>query len=291
VSVPAPACSEASARADERLTAEREETKYLVPGEQLTELQRELAAELPLHRFTGEGANRLPDPHHFVTTVYFDTPSLAHYRAACGDVEHNVKVRAKEYYDVHPSLAELATDPAQIVRFDPWIWFELKRRDGAHTSKRRFRLPKRDVPTLLGGGSLEPDALANAGPGHDQVAPALRELVLHCESVGEPLGASAVVNYRRLSFQDVVGSLRVTVDLGLAFYAPPVDLWTREQPLVRSTLGRAKGSEPCAVVEVKRRVGMPSWLRAALERAGVRAVPFSKFVAATGSVHGKDVAG
>ena len=29
----------------------------------------------------------------------------------------NVKVRAKEYYDLHPSLAELATSPSEIVRY------------------------------------------------------------------------------------------------------------------------------------------------------------------------------
>lgn len=286
----APARSEQSAAADEQLTAEREETKYLVRAERLAVLQGELADRLPAHRFGGEGANGLPDPHHFVSTVYFDTPSRAHFRAARRDVEHNVKVRAKEYYDVHPSVAELATDAAQMVRFDPFIWFELKRRDGTRTSKRRFRLPKREVPALLAGGRLDAEAFSRAVPGNAELGPALRELSEHCESLGEPLDANAVVNYRRLSFQDAAGSLRVTVDVGLAFYVPPKELWTRQTPLVRGTLGPARASVRFAVVEVKRRAPVPGWLAAALARAGVTAVPFSKFVAAAGAVHGEDVA-
>ena len=57
----------------------------------------DLQKHLPLHRFTGAGANRLPDAHHYVTTIYFDTPSSLHYRTATTDTEHNIKVRAKEY--------------------------------------------------------------------------------------------------------------------------------------------------------------------------------------------------
>ena len=124
--------------ADARMTAEREETKYLVPPARWETLAAELSHRLSGHRFTGEGANRLPDPHHYVTTIYFDTPSRALFRAAATAPDDNLKVRAKEYYDLHPSLAEVATDPTQIVRYQPWLWFELERREGPRTSKRAF---------------------------------------------------------------------------------------------------------------------------------------------------------
>ena len=93
--------------ADARMTAEREETKYLVAPAHWERLATELSLRLPGHRFTGAGANRLPDAHHYVTTIYFDTPSRFLFRTAVKDFEHNVKIRAKEYYDLHPSLAEL----------------------------------------------------------------------------------------------------------------------------------------------------------------------------------------
>ncbi|HYO95483.1 MAG TPA: VTC domain-containing protein [Polyangiaceae bacterium] len=284
MSQPAPAASSALRQADERMTAEREETKYLVSASAMGSLAALLNERLPAHHFTGEGANVLPDPHHFVTTVYFDTASHAHLRAALSDVEHNVKVRAKEYYDVHPSLAELATDPAQIVRYQPWMWFELKRREGATTSKRRFRLPKREVPAFFSGQcsiseqslSLDPSEVACAG-----------EIVAYFAKLQEPLLASCVVNYRRFSWQDAQGALRVTIDLGLSFYAPPGDLWSRERALVRSTLGTAAGTERCAVLEVKRRGPLPEWLTRALSSEEVRPLPFSKFVAASQAVHGQ----
>jgi SPX domain protein involved in polyphosphate accumulation len=269
---------------DERMTAEREETKYLVPAARLDELRAELTRQLPSHRFTGEGANGLPGPHHYVTTIYFDTPSCRLYRTALRDFEHNVKIRAKEYYDLHPSLAEVATDPAQIVRYQKWLWFELKRREGTHTSKRRFRLRKHEVPLFFNEGRRAPESLVPPAPGSEPppsgVEESLQEIVDYCQSLREPLEASCLVNYRRLSWQSHDGHLRVTIDLGLSFYAPPPDLWTRERALVRSTLGAARGSESSAILEVKRHDHLPAWLEAALSRLGVQPARFSKFEAA-----------
>lgn len=271
--------------ADERMTAERTEVKYLISPDRVPRLLEELAEHLPSHRFVGEGANRLPGAHHFVTTIYFDTRSKAHYRGSVDDQEHNVKIRAKEYYDLHPSLAELATDPRQIVRYQPWVWFELKRREGARTSKRRFRLPKHQVPEFFARGRVDLDAISEAEAPFGAVS-GLSEVLSYCHSLEEPLDASAVVNYRRLSFQDAVGSLRITLDLALAFYAPTPDLWTRDHALLRSTLGPARGSLAEAVLEVKRRAASPAWLAPVLARAGAEPAGFSKFVAASEAVHG-----
>jgi hypothetical protein len=79
----------------------------------------------------------------------------------------------------------------------------------------------------------------------------------------------------------------VTVDLGLTFYAPPQDLWTREHALVRSTLGPARGGQNKAVLEIKRHAALPNWLDIALERAGVQSMPFSKFESASRVVSGE----
>jgi hypothetical protein len=267
--------------ADDRMTADREETKYLVPSGRWAALTAELTHRLPGHRFTGEGANRLPDPHHYVTTVYFDTPARALLRAAATRPHDNLKVRAKEYYDLHPSLAEVATDPAQIVRYQPWVWFEIKRRDGARTTKRRFRLPKQDVAQFFTEGRVTPEVLELV-----EGDEALREVIAVCRSIGDPLSAVCLVNYRRLSWQSDEAELRVTFDRGLASFAPLSDLWSRRQALVRNTLGAPAAQETSGVLEVKRRGAIPGWLAECLARLGVEPVPFSKFVTAARALEG-----
>ena len=279
--------SPAPTSVDERITAERQELKYLLAAERLEPLVAELSRELPSHRFVGEGANRLPDPNHYVTTIYFDTPSRRNYKDAIANVEANVKFRAKEYYDLHPSLAELATDPDHIVRYQPWLWFELKRKQGTHTTKQRLRVPKRAMQSLFEDGQVMPQALLLPELGLDGSAwSGLDAIVGYCQELDEPLEASCLVNYRRLSFQSEDGALRVTIDLGLTFYLPPPDLWTRTRALVRDGLGRARGGVGEAVLELKQRAATPAWLERALGRAGVHPVPFSKFAAASGAVHG-----
>jgi hypothetical protein len=265
---------------DRAITAEREETKYLVAAERLPALTRAISGQLGAHRFTGEAANKLPGAQHFVTTIYFDTPSRSYYAAARANQSSNVKIRAKEYYDLHPSLAELATDPEQILRYQPWLWFELKRREGLTTSKRRFRFPKSAAATLFD----EQRAPESLPPGQERSD--AEALIQHVQAQPEPIAASTLVNYRRLSFQNPDSTLRVTVDVGLSFFRVPEDLFRRTRPLSRTELGTPVGSEPRAVVEVKRRCALPAWLQQALGQACEGAVSFSKFVAASEATHG-----
>jgi hypothetical protein len=280
VSASSPAL-ELAPSADAAITAEREETKHLVPTANLPALVQKLLAELLPHRFTGEAANRLPGAEHFVTTIYFDTPARAYFQAARQNQHRNLKIRAKEYYDLHPSLAELATDPEQILRYQPWLWFELKRREGLTTSKRRFRFPKLAAATLF-DEQRAPELSQLAGSERADA----EALIAHVRAQTEPVAPSAIVNYRRLSFQNPDSTLRVTIDLGLAFYPVPADLFRRARPLSRSELGRPAGAEQRAVVELKRLAPLPDWLGRALDDASGGAVSFSKFVAASEAVHG-----
>jgi hypothetical protein len=279
VSAPSPA-TDRSAQ-DVAITAERVETKYLIEAAKLPALKRSIAAELESHRFTGEAANRRPDAHHFVTTIYFDTPSSSYFLAAKSNTHSNIKIRAKEYYDLHPSLAEVATDPEQILRYQPWLWFELKRREGLTTSKRRFRFPKVAAGALF-DENRAPGDLPQAGQERSDA----EALIEHVSAQSERLVPSAIVNYRRLSFQNPDSTLRVTIDLGLSFFAVPADLFRRARPLSRGELGKPAGVEPRAVIEVKRRMALPIWLEQALTRASGGAVSFSKFVAASEALRG-----
>lgn len=277
-----------AASRDDLMTAEREETKFLLPLGRVARMVDELDQELPSHRFTGEDANRLPDPHHYVTTVYFDTATRAQYRSAVTHVDRNVKVRGKEYYDVHPSLAEVATDPTALLHYQPWLWFELKRREGKKTFKHRVRLPKRDVPQFF-RRTMSAEALRSAAQVTGDEVPSNRSLVLFeqfCRELDEPLEASCIVNYRRLSWQSDDGALRVTLDLNLAFWKPPRQLWSLEEPLTPSLLGKPSARLDRAVLEVKSRGEPPAWLDRALARSAADPSRFSKFVAAASAVHG-----
>lgn len=274
--------------ADARLTADRDEVKYLVARDRVQALASALGQHLPHHRFTGEGANHLPRPRHFVTTVYFDTTSRHQYRASRQEADHNVKLRAKEYYDLHPSLAELATDPRQIVKYQPVLWLELKNRDGDRTRKRRIGIPKHQVPAFFAGGAVTPEMidLQRAAYGAESEG-VLREVAAYCARYDEPMRADCLVNYRRLPWQDATGSLRVTLDVGLEFFAPPADLWERNHALVRETLGTPLGRLEEGVLEVKARGPLPIWLTELLARAQARQARMSKFERASEAVHAR----
>jgi hypothetical protein len=276
-----------SSDADARMTAERDEVKYLVAKDRIQPFATAMARHLPHHRFTGEGANTLPRPRHFVTTVYFDTASRHQYGAARADANHNLKMRAKEYYDLHPSLAELATNPRQIVKYQPVLWLELKFRDDTKTGKRRIGIPKRQVPAFFSQGLITPEMIDlqrdNYGAGSEAV---LREIAEYCGRYGEPMQADCLVNYRRMPWQDQAGQLRVTLDVGLEFYAPPADLWQRNHALVRETLGAPRGRQDYGVLEVKSHGEPPRWLEDLLAEARVQQMKFSKFEQASQAVHG-----
>ena len=273
--------------ADARMTADRREDKFLVPVAQARALATELDRRLVSHRHRGEGANTLPAAHHYVTTIYFDTPSRALYRAAVTHGDNHLKLRAKEYYDVHTDLTETATDARQLVRFQPVLWLELKHKDQAFTGKRRIGIPKQDVPAFFTEGRITTEMVDIQTQAYGSDARAVLDAVADlCAKCAEPLRADCLVNYRRTAWQDEAGELRVTIDTGLAFYAPPDDLWSRSWALVRPTLGSAVASEQRRVLEIKSRAALPAWLVEALAANHIRPAKFSKFEAASAAIHG-----
>jgi len=269
------------------MTAERQEIKYVILQTSAQRLVQEASLKLPRHRFTGAGENPLPQPWHYVTTIYFDTPSRDLYRAAVAS-ESNLKLRAKEYYDVNPGLAELATDPRQLHHpFRPALFLEIKHKDGSRTGKRRVSIPKRDVPGFFGQGAITPEMIRLQehvyGPAAERV---LREVADLLGRYQEPMRADCLVNYRRLVWQDEPGAVRMTLDLGIAFFAPPEDLWQRDYTLVREELGSAVAVERRCVLEVKARGTPPAWLDTMLAQTGAVREGYSKFEAASRAVHG-----
>lgn len=258
------------------VTASRAESKYCVPTQHCADLLRRLVQALTPHRFRGEGENRLPEAVHFNTSVYFDTPSRALFRAAVSRPDHNVKLRAREYHDLHPSLAEVATASDQLVRTQPWLWMELKRRQADRTTKLRFRAARERVASLWN----DPEGAEFTGD------PDFAEARAFARSLSEPLAPSSIVQYRRVALHDELVGLRVTLDVDIAYYAVPPRLFADGRPLVRGTFGAPRAVEPFALLEVKRRGALPPWLQSLLHAYGTEATHFSKFVRAEQLVHG-----
>lgn len=299
------ALSESSA-----ITQNRRELKFKLPEAQAAAFAAQVSARIPKHRFQGAGANRLPRARHYVTTVYFDTAARDLYRAVRDDADA-LKVRAREYYDLHPELLELATDARDIVRYSPVLWIELKGKRDGRTYKRRVGIPKGDVVPFFEHGIVSPamrelqrtshppplraeiasefppplETPANGESG-DSRLDVIAELSALRSRLREPLRASCLVNYRRIAFEDAAGTLRITFDQRMACFGAPQDLWSTSKPLVREAIGTPAFEESCYILEVKVRSELPSWLADLLEQAGAAEHVFSKFVTASEKVYG-----
>lgn len=294
------ALSESSA-----ITQDRRELKFKLSESAAAAFAAQVSARIPKHRFQGQGANRLPRARHYVTTVYFDTAARDLYRAVREDPD-NLKIRAREYYDLHPELLELATDPRDIVRYSPVLWIEIKGKRDGRTYKRRIGIPKGDVSPFFEDGEVSkamlelqrdrPPSPAAHGDG-ELVSSPLSEPPVHSDDVigellalrerfTEPLRASCLVNYRRTAFEDAAGTLRVTFDHRMACFQAPGTLWESTKPLVREALGTPVYEETAYILEIKARGELPDWVSGLIEQAGAAEHIFSKFVTASETVFG-----
>jgi hypothetical protein len=237
--------------------------------------------------------------------VYFDTAARDLYRAVRADAD-SLKIRAREYYDLHPELTELATHARDIVRYSPVLWVEIKGNRDGRTYKRRVGIPKGDIVPFFEHGAVSPamrgllrsskppkarDELASEFPADEAVASeppdVIAELATLRARFTEPLRASCLVNYRRTAFEDAAGTVRITFDQRMACFAAPPDLWSTGKPLVREVLGAPAYEEPSYIVEVKARGELPSWLSELLAKVGAQPHVFSKFLTASETVYGQ----
>lgn len=274
-----------SAEADEKMTADRAERKYLLPLSAASRLARDLKGN-GVTRHYPPGFQALPGAQQFATTIYFDTKDRQLFKATERG-ESSRKLRAREYYNLDPSLTQLATSVNQLVRFDPVLWFELKTKHGHQVNKRRFGLPKAQVPSFLHRGTISSDIIAVQREQYgDKAYEFVQEVAQLCHESHHPFEVDCLVNYRRSAWQDDAGELRITLDQRVSFFHPPQDLWTRKTALIRETLGQPAEVLSCAVVEVKTRGAVPHWLQELLARYGATTSDFSKFGAASRAVHG-----
>lgn len=271
------------ATGDAALTAARSEVKYRLPLASLSRLRAELDARLLSHHHGASPVAAMM--RHYTTTVYFDTADRQLCRAAVAGGEH-VKLRAREYYDLLP-LAELATDESELLRSQPIVWLELKRRAGDHSAKRRVGVPKYRLVQFLQSPGVDPELRSiqrrSLGAEGDEV---LGEMLEFLGQLSAPVQTSAIVNYARSAWQDERGAIRVTVDEELAAFAPYAGMWQRDLPLTRRFLGRPARAEPLAIIEVKHLGSSPAWLTEALAGFGAVRSGYSKFQEASIAIYG-----
>jgi len=271
-----------------RLTADRDEVKYLLPVAQATDFIQNIAERLSPHRYRDARTTAEPPAEQYATTVYFDTADKDLYRAALSEPMH-VKVRAREYYDPQLGRADVATNGSDIMQSGRVIWIELKVRDGQRSRKRRVCIAKLDAQRLFceldaGADLRDVQAVGGADTHVNEIATELERLRARLHA---PLQPICVVNYRRLSWQDGGTALRITLDRDVCAFAPPPDLWTRSDVLSRQALGESAFEESCCVLEVKSRGPLPAWLGPVLAEHRATEVAYSKFVMASRAVHGR----
>lgn len=280
-------------RGDAQMTRSRQELKFLVPSMRTAALRRFIDDRIPRHHLH-RSANLL----RYSTTIYFDTAQRDIFKLNRSS-SSAIKLRAREYYEISPGLAELATESLHPVRDISTLWLELKWKQDDRTEKHRFAIPKAEVPNLFQSGEVS-DAVRQL---HSQQFGELGEegfadLERLCARFDSPLRADCIVNYRRRAWQDDAHGSRVTLDTQLGCFDAPQDLWSRTTPLTRHALGKPTYSQQEAVLELKSTSDQPpEWFEtvaqafdlspATLPDLGDAA--YSKFLASSDRVHADEL--
>lgn len=217
---------------------------------------------------------------HYITTLYFDSDAQEIARSC--ELGDNVKLRAREYYD---------RDPNNTVRREPFLWLEVKTREGAKTRKMRVGIPIAEVGSFLQNGLITRRMIALRywlwGESAEAIIDEISKL---CMRTAEPLKPDCLVHYRRRAWQDPSEAIRITLDSELAFYRAPANIFSEGQPLSDALVGPPVGQLHQELAEIKVRGETPAWLKrliqtTQLEPAGEGRRPFSKFIAASHAVH------
>jgi hypothetical protein len=191
------------------LSRSRVEMKYGVTAEDVPALLRRMPGDLR--------------EDYGVRSIYFDRLDGSLARKALEDPLHCTKVRLREYGNG-----------------SPWVWFEVKTREGRWTRKSRLKLRRRDAARCL-AGLYAP--LVN-GPGEDGTD---ARLFLDEARRGQ-LVALGSVHARRLSFLLKKSLVRLTLDLDIAYHRPSAVSFAPEASLIPGPLVR---KEEGPVLELK----------------------------------------
>lgn len=223
------------------LVKRRVELKYVFPAGKAEELRAALRAARP-----GVVGRR---PGGWVTTVYFDLPDRRFTRAALERPDASLKVRLREYFS------------EDDIPCSPFVWLEIKERDGARSSKHRFQLHKRMVSDFLRGELDLAAALTcqEGAPDLSRVVESIHKLRSLARETLAPVGA---VRYLRGSLQGGEPPARLTLDRHIRYFVGPLGLYDVHDALDGDALGAPTWTDEAAVLEVKHGgEAPPAWCR------------------------------
>jgi len=230
------------------LVKRRIEIKHLVSPAAAGELRDRIGRARP-----GRNARRLCG---WVTTTYFDLPDRRLARAALDRPEQNLKLRAREYFS------------EEGIPTSPFLWIEIKEREGGVSRKSRFQLHRRLLRRFLEGERDLAEILTCQEKGC-----ALEDVVAAVQRIDDlarsPLLTVGSVRCRRSSVQGGDPAARITLDESISYHLG--------RPSERGSLAPAAWVEPAAIIEIKH-VGdaVPDW---AAELAGpLEPSDYSKFL-------------
>jgi hypothetical protein len=173
-------------RLPQDLCRSRVETKYGVAAEDVPALLSRIRADLR--------------EEYGVHTLYFDRADGSLVRKALEDPMHCTKVRIRDYGDG-----------------SPWVWFEVKTREGCWTRKSRIRLSREEAARCLAGAGPE---RPRADPGRDPGEGDAQARLLLEEAQRGNLVALGSVSASRRSFLLHQSQVRITLDLDIAYHRP-----------------------------------------------------------------------
>ena len=218
----------------------REERKYPLPAARAGLLTAWLDARLPRDSRYPEGV---------ITSCYYDTADLDSYQDSADGEFTKQKLRLRWY-----------GDPV-----DPYagVWLEIKSRDGARSTKQRFRYPSIGAPNQL----------CLIIPEREELTRRLRDLTGLATLPIEPtLQPTVLIRYERIRWQSSDGYVRASLDTNVRTSNP------RGAPI---WLPVPDGS----VFELKSSGDLPPHL-AHLGRLGLRRTAHSKYALAVETLYG-----
>ena len=198
-----------------------------------------------------------------ISTIYFDTRDLALGRGLKKNPEENIRIRAREYF---------YSSSGGFVH-SPYIWVEIKAKQGHAIIKKRFRLLKEYLGRVWRGVDVT-KALMRNNPGAGEAA------LRHYRELKDILGEkefvpTVITHYEREEYRKPTGDLRITFDRDISYHRPPEDLYKTFEVLSRDRLGRELGSEPNRILEMKDHRQIPRWLARVVDEE--MEPPYSKY--------------
>ena len=236
-----------------RLHFHRFEFKYIVSGELLARIERELALRMERDRHSGE------DGSYFIRSIYFDTDSFAWHAEKKAGLFKRYKYRLRTYRD-----GQHYSDP---------IFLELKGRSDVLVYKHRQVLDSRNLEALLSAGM---GTLCTAIAESDSENRVGQRFVFDVFRMR--LSPSVVVDYNRTAFENHANpDFRATLDRLVFAYRAGSNGLPEGHPF--------QITPDFTVLEIKFRYHLPAWFHRLIQECELWRRSFSKFERATDAAY------